>query len=84
MRNHFDFIIGLLAGAVIVLCFVLITGAVQTETTNYLGNETASFRDLACSADGRIVYALDVGTVYRSMDSGGTWSVVLRKKAYQP
>jgi len=80
MKNHRDFIIGLLAGAVIVLSLILTTGAIQMETSNTVGNETASFRDLACSADGRTVYALDVENVYRSSDGGQTWSVVLTKK----
>jgi hypothetical protein len=84
MRNRSNYIIGLLAGAVLVLCFVFMTGAVHKETSNLAGHDTASFRNMACSADGRTVYAMDAETVYRSIDGGGTWSVVLQKKASQP
>ena len=79
-----NFITGLLFGAFIALSFIFTTGAVLKETSNAVSNDTASFRDLACSADGQTVYVLDVETVYRSTDGGNNWSVVLKKNAAQP
>lgn len=80
MKTNRDFIAGMLLGAIIVLGLVFITGAVQNETYNTLGNDSAAFRDVACSADGQTVYALDVETIYRSQDGGNTWTVVLKKQ----
>lgn len=83
MRINRDFIAGLLVGGLIILSFVFMTGAVRSGTSNAVGNETASFRTVACSADGRTVYALDVKTIYRSVDGGETWSAILKKQAGQ-
>jgi hypothetical protein len=63
----------------IMLALFFLTGAVSTQTSNVSGDNTESFRNVACSSDGNIVYVVDVEKVYKSEDGGSNWAVVLQK-----
>lgn len=80
MKTYRDIVKAMILGAAGLAVLIVITGAVTTQTPNMAGEDTESFGHVACSADGQIVYVVDVETVYRSTDGGENWKVVLKKR----
>ena len=46
------------------------------KTTESVGQRSFSAVGVACSADGRVVYAADLHQLWKSDDGGKTWSKV--------
>jgi len=46
------------------------------RTTDSVGQRSFSAVGVACSADGRVVYAADLHQLWKSDDGGKTWSKV--------
>ena len=46
------------------------------KTTESVGQRSFSAAGVACSADGRVVYAADLHQLWKSDDGGKTWSKV--------
>jgi hypothetical protein len=66
-------IVWIIIGAVGVALVQLLSG---WKPAHFVGPRPFSAAALACSADGKIVYAADLEAVYRSEDSGTTWTRV--------
>jgi len=79
MQSRRKYVQVLICSVAIMLALFFLTGAVSTRTGNVSGDNTQSFRNVACSSDGNIVYVVDVETVYKSEDGGSNWAVVLQK-----
>ena len=76
-----EFITVLMVAMVIITSLLLLTGAVSLKTENYhkrmlVRPEKASI-NIACSADGKVVYIADGARVLRSKDCGENWEVVI-------
>jgi len=54
------------------------------KPAEYVGNRAFAAAALACSADGRIVYAADLDGIHKSEDAGKTWIVVKSGHPIQP
>jgi len=79
MKSWREYLQVLIWSVAIMLALFFLTGAVSTQTGNVSGYDTESFRNVACSSDGNIVYVVDVEKVYKSEDGGNNWAVVLKK-----
>ena len=56
-----------------VLAATLVLG-VGWKTTDFVGPRAFSAVGVACSADGKTVYAADLNQLWKSEDGGKTWS----------
>lgn len=72
---------GFLLGVMVTLLLMLTTGEIYRQTNNVSHNTTTSFQSIYACDDGNIVYVCDNNTVYRSMDGGDSWTIVLKKKS---
>lgn len=80
MEKKKDLLKGFIIGAVLMLLLMTATGAIDKRTDNVTKNTSVSFQSIYASDNGNVVYVCDNDTVYRSVDSGASWSVVLKKK----
>lgn len=79
MQRQHQTLKGFVLGILVTVALLVTMGAVNPQTSNDGGDTAHSFRNLATSSDGKIVYVCDTHTVYRSTDSGANWTVVLQK-----
>ena len=55
---------------------VLVQLLVAWKPAHFIGQRSFSSTALACSSDGKIVYAADLEFIYKSEDGGKNWSPV--------
>lgn len=75
---------GFLLGAAAMLALIFIVGAINRDTSNVVGDRDVSFNSIITSNDGNTVFVCDNYNVYRSMDGGNNWSIVLKRQAPEP
>ena len=76
-----EFVSGFAVAMAIMISLLLLTGAISPKTDNYhekmkVTPEQASI-NIACSADGKIVYVADGARVLGSYDFGNNWKIVM-------
>lgn len=68
------------ATMVLVLLLTVAAGVAAAEWKANIGGGPASAAALACSADGKTVYAADTKQVWKSEDGGAHWKSVTPKE----
>jgi hypothetical protein len=79
MKNGNQALKGFLFGVLVAILLLMVIGAVNRGTGNNTGDKSTLFRSVYASQDGKVVYVCDDDHVYRSIDAGENWTVVLFK-----
>jgi hypothetical protein len=59
-----------------VAALVLVQLLAGWKPASYIGNRAFAVGSVACSADGKTVYAADLDAIYKSEDGGNTWLTI--------